>query len=185
MVIKAAVSPIEGVKLQKGLNVVNSSSAGRLFDAVGALAGLGACNNFEAQLPMALEAITRKDIKDAYKIDIKQNSEGTSLLDIRIMLVEIFDDVSHGVESGVISTKFHNSMGNGLVALTEQARKVSGISTVAISGGVFCNRYLTEYLKEELKNRNFKVLSKTKIPANDGGISLGQAAIAAEIFGAN
>jgi hydrogenase maturation protein HypF len=62
---------------------------------------------------------------------------------------------------------------------------MSGISTVALSGGVFCNRYLSEYLKETLKERDFKVLFKTRIPANDGGISLGQAAIAAEIFGDN
>ncbi len=170
-------------QLEKGLNVINSSSAGRLFDAVSALAGLGTCNHFEAQLPMALEAITRKDIKDAYKIEIKQDPNGTSLLDIRNMVVEIIDDVRNGIESAMISTKFHNGLGNGLADLAEKARKASGISVVALSGGVFCNRYLSEYLKETLKERDFKVLFKTKIPANDGGISLGQAAIAAEIFG--
>ncbi len=170
-------------QLEKGLNVVNSSSAGRLFDAVSALAGMGTCNHFEAQLPMALEAITRKDIKDAYKIEIKQDSNGTSLLDIRSMVVEIIDDVTNGTEPAVISTKFHNGVGNGLFALAEAARKTSGISVVALSGGVFCNRYLSEYLIRLLKKRDFKVLFKTKIPANDGGISLGQAAIAAEIYG--
>ncbi len=172
-------------QLEKGLNVVNCSSAGRLFDAVSALAGLGTCNHFEAQLPMALEAITRKDIKDAYKIEIKQDPNGTSLLDIRNMVIEIIAGVSNGTEPVVISTRFHNGMGNGLADLAEEARKESGISVVALSGGVFCNRYLSEYLIRLLKERDFSVLFKTKIPANDGGISLGQAAIAAEIFGDN
>jgi hydrogenase maturation protein HypF len=169
-----------GQQLEKKLNVVQTSSLGRLFDAVAGLAGVGKYNHFEAQLPMALEAAVQKGNKDAYKIQIKETSDGTSVLDIRNMLDEIVKDAGGGTDAAIISTRFHNGLCKAMAGLAEQARKTTGLSTVALSGGVFCNRYLSEYLISLLKDKDFKVLFKAKVPANDGGIALGQAAIAAE-----
>ena len=167
-------------QLEKKVNIVQTSSLGRVFDAVAALSGVGNYNHFEAQLPMALEAIVQKGNKEAYKIQIKEEEDGTSVLDIRNMLDEIIGDARGGKGAGVISTRFHNGLCEAMAGLAEKARAETSLSTVALSGGVFCNRYLSEYLISLLKDKNFNVLFKTKVPANDGGIALGQAAIAAE-----
>jgi len=167
-------------QLEKNLNVVQTSSLGRLFDAVAGLAGVGNKNHFEAQLPMALEAVVEKDNKEAYKIEIKETADGTSVLDIRNMLDEIISDAGSDKGAGAISTRFHNGLAEAMAGLAEKAREKTGLSTVALSGGVFCNRYLSDYLISLLKDKDFNVLFKTKVPVNDGGISLGQAAIAVE-----
>ena len=167
-------------QIEKGINTIQTSSLGRLFDAVSAICGLGSRNNFEAQLPMALEAIANARIKEYYPFELK-NENGITTVEIGDMLKGIAADRIGKVDKTVISAKFHNTIAAFFSGLARQARDETGINTAAISGGVFCNRFLSERLIELLQNDGFNVLFNQLVPANDGGISLGQAAIAAKI----
>jgi hydrogenase maturation protein HypF len=164
------------LQIKKRLNTVNTSSLGRVFDAVAAMAGLGGYNSFEAQLPMALEASTTQGLDECYEFNVTEGQE--CLLDLRPMFRQIITDLQNEIPAGNISAKFHNTLAAGLLALAQKARQSTGLNKVALSGGVFCNRYLTNRLTELLKNSGFTVLFNRFVPSNDGGISLGQAAIA-------
>jgi hydrogenase maturation protein HypF len=164
-------------QIEKQINTVQTSSLGRVFDAVAAAIGLGNYNYFEAQLPIALEAIAKEDIEEHYAFEI--TGQGPAVIDISIMIKEIINDIHNKVEPGVISSKFHNCIAEALISLAEKARGQSGIETVAISGGVFCNRYLANRVIKGLRKSDFEVLFNKLVPSNDGGIALGQAAIAA------
>ncbi|MHC5094030.1 MAG: Kae1-like domain-containing protein, partial [Planctomycetota bacterium] len=164
-------------QIEKGLNTIQTSSLGRLFDADAALVGLGAKNRFEAELPMALEAAIEDGVEDAYPIEITE--DGTTILDHAPIVSGILEDIRNGISRGVIAARFHNSLCEGLLAFAVKARQRTGIAEVALSGGVFCNRYLANRMVRRLQAEQFRVLWKKTIPVNDGGIALGQAAIAA------
>jgi hydrogenase maturation protein HypF len=102
-------------------------------------------------------------------------------LDFRTMIGQIIEDIRSGVSVEVISAKFHNWVAEGLLGFALKAREEYGLKTVGLSGGVFCNRYLTNRLIGLLKKEGFCVLFKRRVPANDGGIALGQAAIASSL----
>jgi len=169
-------------QLEKNLNTIQTSSLGRLFDAVAAILGLGGYNHFEAQLPMALESVASGGVSDSYDFQITPGPKETLELDFRTMVGQVIEDVKKGQRPGVISAKFHNCIAEGLLAFALEARKKHGLTTVALSGGVFCNRYLANRLISMLKEEGFSILFKRNVPANDGGIALGQAAIAAQIL---
>jgi hydrogenase maturation protein HypF len=97
------------------------------------------------------------------------------------MLEQLVADVQAKRASGIISAKFHNTLASGLLAMAKRARESTKLNTVALSGGVFCNRYLTNRLIKLLKESDFNVLFNKDVPSNDGGISIGQAAIAAKL----
>ena len=166
------------MQIEKNINTVSTSSLGRLFDAVSALCGLGSFNHFEAQLPMVLEAIADWKTRQSYDFELKKEN-GTITVEIDGMLKSIITDGASGVDKSVISAKFHNTIAEFFLALAVEARTKTGIKTAAISGGVFCNRFLSERLIELLQKSGFSVLFNRLVPANDGGISLGQAMIAA------
>jgi hydrogenase maturation protein HypF len=170
-------------QIEKGVNTVQTSSLGRLFDAVAAMLGLGRYNHFEAQLPMALESIAGPGVSDSYSFQITAGPQETLELDFRAMIGQIIEDIRGGVSVEVISAKFHNWVAEGLLGFALKAREEYGLETVALSGGVFCNRYLTNRLIGLLKKEGFCVLFNRSVPANDGGIALGQAAIAAQMLG--
>jgi len=166
-------------QLEKGLNTVETSSLGRIFDAAAAMVGLGRYNYFEAQLPMALEASIVEGIEECYDFDFLGGGDEPLELDLSKIIKRLIEDVREGVESGVISARFHNSIAAALLEMANKARESEGLNTAALSGGVFCNRYLTNRLVRLLKNDGFRVLLNRDVPSNDGGMSLGQAAIAA------
>jgi hydrogenase maturation protein HypF len=167
-------------QLDKQINTVETSSLGRLFDAVAAMLGLGSYNYFEAQLPMALEAIIEGNIEEHYDFELTKNEP--LQFDLSGMIKQLIADIQKGVAAGFISAKFHNTVAVGLLELAKAARKDKKLSTAALSGGVFCNRYLTNRLIRLLKGEGFSVLFNREVPSNDGGISLGQAAIAASLL---
>ncbi|MHC5190748.1 MAG: carbamoyltransferase HypF, partial [Planctomycetota bacterium] len=169
-------------QIEKGLNTVQTSSLGRRFDAVAALVGLGVKNRFEAELPMALESIIADGVDDAYPIEIK-NAEGVFQLRHKPILQGILSDIHRNINAGIIAAKFHNSICEGLLELAKKARKKTGLFDVALSGGVFCNRYLANRMIRRLQQEHFRVLWGKSVPVNDGGIALGQAAIAAAMIG--
>ncbi len=174
------IQMIQG-QIQKGLNTIATSSLGRLFDAAAALLKLGTKNRFEAELPMAMESIIEDGIQDAYSIKLREDN-GVWCLEHESIVKGIIEDIHSGVAKGTIAVRFHNSICEGLLELAQKARRAKGLSDVALSGGVFCNRYLANRLIRRLQQKQFRVLWQRSVPVNDGGISLGQAAIAAAMI---
>jgi hydrogenase maturation protein HypF len=166
-------------QIEKRINTVQTSSLGRVFDAVAAMVGLGSYNHFDAQLPMALEAIIESGIEECYDFELVNRANEPLQLDLGKMIKQIVADIQEGRAASVVSARFHNTLAVALLAMAKQAREGTKLDTVAISGGVFCNRYLTNRLIGLLKKEGFRVLFNREVPANDGGLSLGQAAIAA------
>jgi hydrogenase maturation protein HypF len=168
-------------QLEKGINCVETSSLGRVFDAVAAMLGLGSYNHFDAQLPMALEAVAAANVDDYYKLEAYSPPGEPHRFGLKETFRQLVSDVQNGVDAGVISAKFHNTISEILLGFAMICRSETDLNTVAISGGVFCNRYLANRLVKQLNKNNFTVLLNRNVPSNDGGISLGQAAIAAKL----
>lgn len=165
-------------QIEKQFLTVSTSSLGRLFDAAAALAGLGNLNHFEAQLPMALESIVHPNENEEYPVEIQENTKETFIVSIRTILEGLLKDVQAGAGADIIAARFHNTVCRVLLEFAVLARQKSGLSDVVLSGGVFCNRYLTNRLIERLRQKNFRVFWNQLTPAGDGCIALGQAAIA-------
>ncbi|MCJ7730468.1 MAG: hypothetical protein MUO27_11415, partial [Sedimentisphaerales bacterium] len=166
-------------QIRKNVNTVQTSSLGRVFDAVAAMLGLGSFNHFEAQLPMALEAIAAENCEQQYDFGLAEQSDKRMVLDLRPTIRQIVTEINEDKDRAAVSAKFHNTVAAGLLQMAQAARRAKGLDTVAMSGGVFCNRFLTDRLVRLLKKDGFSVLFNRDFPANDGGISIGQAAIAA------
>ncbi len=171
-----------GQQIEKRINTVNTSSLGRVFDAVAAVLGLGAYNHFDAELPMALESVVDHSVDACYPFDLIEHDAEPVKIDLRMMIRGIVDDVRQREPVANLSAKFHNTLAEALLALAEVARKKTGLDVAAVSGGVFCNRYLADRVIRRFKKAGFEVLCNRDVPANDGGIALGQAAIAARIL---
>jgi hydrogenase maturation protein HypF len=168
-------------QLEKRVNCVKTSSLGRVFDAVAAMLGLGGYNHFDAQLPMALEAIAACDVDDHYELEAYSPPGEPRQFGLDATIRQIVSDIQKGVDAGIISAKFHNTISIALLAMAKRARESTKLETVALSGGVFCNRYLANRLIKQLRENGFSVFFNREFPANDGGLSIGQAAIAANL----
>ena len=160
---------------RSGVNSPLTSSAGRLFDGVAALLGLRQIARFEGQAAMELEfAIAGLQTDESYPFEIAcqdQTGGGTMLVaDWGPMLKGILLDIKNGLPVGLISAKFHNTLAEIIVAVARRA----GQPQVALSGGCFQNRYLTERTDARLAREGFRPYWHQRIPPNDGGIALGQ-----------
>ena len=162
--------------IRQNINCPLSSGAGRLFDAVAALCGLCENATFHAEAPMRLEAALRSGITSAYSFEL---SSPAILLDE--MVREMLHDLKHKVPVGVISSRFHNTMIRMIAAVVGRLSAETGIRKVILSGGSFQNRYLLGKLEVVLSRDGLEVYSNQIVPANDGGIALGQLAIAAKM----
>jgi len=160
-----------------GVNAPVTSSAGRLFDAVAALAGVRDTISYEGQAAIELEQRADPAERGAYPVSIAGGSpllvRGTDL--VRAATT----DLLAGVSPGVIAARFHHGLAAAVVQCCVLLRERSGLGTVALSGGVFQNLLLLETVTTLLEQGGFRVLAHSRVPPNDGGISLGQAAIAA------
>lgn len=160
--------------IDKGINSPLSSSAGRLFDAVSALLNICTITKFHAEAPMRLEDIIQYGQKGAYPFDFGD------VISFQDTISYIVEDLQEGVSIPEISAKFHNTMVNVVFAVANMIRKQRGINRVVLSGGTFQNKYLLSQVETLLTLDGFKVYSQSKVPSNDGGISLGQLVIAAK-----
>ena len=160
--------------IDKRINCPLTSGAGRLFDCVAALLDLVQVASFQAEGPMRLESIIRKDITDCYLY----TSGETICFDETIM--GIVEDIRLGIDLATISTKFHNAIILAIFETVNMIRRSEGITKVVLSGGVFQNKYLMEQTTAILEKNNFEVYSHAIVPTNDGGIALGQLAIASK-----
>ncbi|MFC1604253.1 carbamoyltransferase HypF [Planctomycetota bacterium] len=172
-------------QLEKGVNCVETSSLGRVFDAVAAMLGLGNYNHFDAQLPMALEAIIESGIEKSYNFELINTAGRPLQLDLGKMIRQIIDDIQNDRPPAAISAKFHNTIAAALLEMAKAAKESTKLNAVALSGGVFCNRYLINRVVNLLKQSGFSVLLNRNVSSNDGGISLGQTAIAARLMSHN
>jgi hydrogenase maturation protein HypF len=162
--------------LDRGLNVIATSSCGRLFDAVASIIGLRQEVTFEGQAAIELECAIERD-EQFYPFEIA----GTPLeIDFRPTIQALVGDVLASESVGRISARFHNTLAAAIVEVCGGLRAASGMNQVCLSGGTFQNRYLTERAAASLRANDFRVFLHSQVPANDGGIALGQAVIANE-----
>ena len=156
----------------KGLNAPLTSSMGRLFDAVSFIAGLGAEATYEGQGPMELESLCLKPAARGYPFDIKKKGD-IFIIDPAKAVLGALRERGPG-RARAISEKFHAGLAGALVTTVSAISRDTGIKTVVLSGGVFQNRTLLTLGLEKLARRGFKAFANEKVPANDGGIALGQ-----------
>jgi hydrogenase maturation protein HypF len=130
---------------------------------------------------MALEAIIAGGIEESCDFELINTAGKPLQLDLGKMIRQIIDDIRNDRPPAEISAKFHNTIAAALLEMAKAARESTNLNTVALSGGVFCNRYLINRLVNLLKQNDFSVLFNRNVPSNDSGISLGQAAIAAHL----
>jgi hydrogenase maturation protein HypF len=157
-----------------GATAVRTSSAGRLFDAVAAVAGVRDRVSYEGQAAIELEQRVEPAETGAYPVRMV----GGVLHGVDLVRAAA-DDVLAGVPVGTVAARFHRGLARGLVALVEHARAGTGLDTVALSGGVLQNTVLLGLLADQLGARGCTVLTHSRVPPNDAGISLGQAVVAA------
>ena len=168
--------------LRRRVRTMETSSCGRLFDAVASLIGLRHIVSFEGQAAMALEAIAANDAEEAYDFAVEKAATGEHLqVDMRPMIRQIVDDMRREATPGRISARFHSTLIAAAVEVCRRVRDHSGLNRVCLGGGCFQNVRLLRGCLHALRAAQFEVFYPQQIPANDGGISLGQAAIACEL----
>jgi hydrogenase maturation protein HypF len=167
--------------MNKGVNSPLTSSCGRVFDAVAALAGIRQQVNYEAQAAIELEmAITASGEDVAYPMKLLPDpASGDSrwTISTRPMFEALLEDLGHNVPVAAISRRFHNGLVECFVELAILLRKRNDLQRVCLSGGTFHNVYLSRYLEARLSEAGFEVFTQKEVPAGDGGLSLGQALV--------
>jgi hydrogenase maturation protein HypF len=162
-------------QVQKKLNAPETSSMGRLFDAVACLTGIRNDVTYEAQAAMELEALSKSSIMTAipYPFEIEDGNIRLSEL-----LKHVIEDVRKNKSAGFIGARFHQTMCAMALEVSQQMRERFGINEAVLSGGVWQNQVLLDLARTALTHNNFVVFTHQQTPANDGGLALGQAAVA-------
>ena len=159
--------------IAKNINSPLSSGCGRIFDAVSALVGLCKESSYDGQAAIELGEQVIAGVSDSYSFKVNKG-----VISYKRLFREIVEDIENQIKRRVIVTKFHNTIVNMVIAGVELARTQTGLSKVVLSGGTWQNEYLFLQVTQALKERGFSVYSHSKVPCNDGGLALGQAAIA-------
>jgi len=186
-----------GDMMDKWLNCPPTSSMGRLFDAAAALLGIRHEVNYEGQAAVEMEQLgvqylyhmkhmksnehiksIQKDIR-GYRFALEEKSN-TWEIDTRHLIDDIIRELSGGIPLGEIAYRFHLTITEMVISTCRTARNVYGENRVTLSGGVFQNMLLLDMVHRGLEENGFEVFIHRIVPANDGGISLGQAVIASE-----
>jgi hydrogenase maturation protein HypF len=176
----AALAPAERAvlagQLERGIHCVPTSSMGRLFDAVASLLGLRHVVTFEAQAAMELESVAaaHRGPTPTYRFAVDGED-----IDAAPVVRSLVDDLAHGEEPAALALGFHRAVADMIGDLAAEVRARTGLGQVALSGGVFQNVLLVGLARRELDRRGFEVLCHRTVPANDGGLALGQAVVAA------
>jgi hydrogenase maturation protein HypF len=173
---------------RRGVNSPVTSSAGRLFDAVAAILGVRDEINYEGQAAVELEQLADPAERGAYRAAITTDGApgegaagGPLLIAGRDLVRAVADDLAAGTSTNVIAARFHNGVAGLITQACVLLRERHGLSDVALSGGVFQNLLLLHAAVGKLEQHGFRVLVHSRVPCNDGGISLGQAVIAAAV----
>ncbi|WP_294438188.1 carbamoyltransferase HypF [uncultured Slackia sp.] len=180
--------------IERGLNTPMTSSVGRLFDAMSALLGICTQPAYEGEAAILLEAAIDSDYDstqagEPYQIGLIKNTadQNSTAHDTSVVLFDaeplvrgVLDDMAANVPRGIIAGKIHDAFVGAIALICQVANAAYGITTVALAGGVFMNRYLVEHATAALEVIGFTVALNKELPPNDGSISYGQAAIAAK-----
>jgi hydrogenase maturation protein HypF len=183
------VSRLTGVEAEKvsllmraietGTGCPRTSSAGRLFDAVSSLTGLVQVSGFEAEAAMRLESCAAEGLElhggrlpEPYPFSVD------SVVRTEELMAAVVEDVSRGADRRTVALRFHRTLAEVIITVARRAREAHGAGKVVLSGGVFQNRLLLETAIERLNAERFEVVSGSRVPVNDGGLALGQAAVA-------
>jgi hydrogenase maturation protein HypF len=164
-------------QVETGINSPLTSSSGRLFDAVSALIGIRGRIDYEAQAAIEMEMAAEEGNCGSYPFSIAEQ-DGVQIVRLKELFGGIVDDLRHDVPQGRMSAKFHWTIADMITEMCRRLAESSGIRKAALSGGVFQNRLLLRLTVRALERAGFEVLTHSKVPTNDGGISLGQAVIA-------
>lgn len=166
---------------KKRINSPLTSSLGRLFDGVSAICGVRYVAAFEGQAAMELEMAARQEAAGGY--DGEWMDAGTIDIPTGPIIRQVVGDMTKGISPAVISQKFHMTLIRLFSRICGDIRRETGVNTAALSGGVFQNTTLLSGMIDSLENKGFDVFSNSLVPVNDGGISLGQAMVAAAAAG--
>ncbi|MFT5874364.1 MAG: hydrogenase maturation protein HypF [Clostridium sp.] len=162
--------------LNSNINCTETSSMGRLFDAMANLIGITDSVTYEGQASIELEAISEMYIKGSYTYSVvKQNMY---IIEPYEIILQALNDKIKGLSAKIIASKFQNTIVNLTVYTCVRIREDSGINEVTLSGGVFQNSFLLEKICCSLKKNKFEVYTHKELPSNDGGIAIGQIIIA-------
>jgi hydrogenase maturation protein HypF len=178
----AQILPL-AVNTENASRSVLTTSAGRLFDAVAAILGLRSHVTYEGQAAIELEVIARSVPRDSapkYAVDVVEaaSPDGLATLDPSPLVATVMTELERGTDRAVIAAGFHEGLGHATAALAARLARGHGLDTVALSGGVFQNVRFSDIVEDTLTAEGLHVLVHESVPPNDGGISVGQAAIA-------
>ena len=163
-------------QLERGVQCVPTSSMGRLFDAVSSLVGARHTVSYEAQAAIELEAVAGTHVGPVPHYGFETIGEE---IDSSALLRAIVEDSRQGCAPAAVAAGFHEAVARLIAETADALRRETGIATVALSGGVFQNLLLVRLARAELARLNMRVLAHRVVPPNDGGLALGQAAVAA------
>ncbi len=153
---------------------ITTTSMGRLFDAVAVACGIGTKVTYEGQAAIGLEQLAKQPER-RYRVELSEDAPAH--IETASVVEAIVADLMAGLDPARVAGAFHRWVADAVLASSERSRAQTGIAVVALSGGVFQNRLLTELTVPTLTEAGFEVLLHRQVPPNDGGISLGQAAI--------
>jgi len=161
--------------LEGGFNSPETSSAGRLFDAVAALTGICLLNTFEGEAAVLLQQAAERCQTEPGTYSWKMAGQK---IDTRRMIHQIVSEVDSGRDITEIALAFHKTLANIVSTLASDASDNAGLNRAVLSGGVFQNVLLSGLVESELASKGIDVFTHEIVPSNDGGIALGQAAVA-------
>jgi len=162
------------IQLEKGLNTVQTSSLGRLFDATAALAGIRQRVNYEAQAAIEFESVLEESESGIYRFAIQDG-----IVDSKPVIASLLLDIRHGVPVSRLSARFHNGVAEMVREVCRRIEHETGLKEIALSGGVWQNMALLKRTMHRLRSDGFTVFVHHQVPTNDGGLSLGQAMVTA------
>jgi hydrogenase maturation protein HypF len=163
-------------QIDRNLNAPLTSSCGRLFDAVAVLLGFSGTVSYEGQAAVYLEMMADEKEQGTYDIGTEEAGD-LQVIPLQAIFEGVLREREAKVPTSIVAAKFHNTLVQIAVDVCQTIRREGGPERVALSGGVFQNRFLSERMQTALQERGFKVLTHQKVPCNDGGLSLGQAVV--------
>ncbi len=167
--------------IESRVNTPFTSSCGRLFDSVAAIAGVRNDVAYEGQAAVELEAAAEEDMERVYPFHIQEKG-GVQQFLIEPIIRSVVDDVQGGCSAGLISATFHNTLVALFLEVCQRLRASRKLKQVVLGGGCFQNARLLVHLTETLDSQGFEVYTQSKVPTNDGGIALGQAVAADAMY---
>jgi len=173
----AAESPVVLGQTRSGLASPLTSSAGRLFDAVAALAGVCRTATYEGQPAMLLEQVADPARESGYPVEVELEG-GRLIVDTRPIVAGVIADLRAGSPAARVAARLHRTLAVAIAHVCDRIRESTGLARVCLGGGVFQNDLLLTEAVERLERAGFEVYVPRRVPVGDGGIALGQVLVA-------